>query len=131
MGGGWCLETKAAVDAHMRFWDCFSEAEMKFFKEEVQAVEAKEGSKEKKRGNKIIIPFKDYIADQEATVKKIYERMGEKVEGDFEKALAADTERHKSYKEKRDYKNDTLEELGTSGKAVEDRMAGYIKLFNL
>ncbi|GMI42716.1 hypothetical protein TeGR_g1201 [Tetraparma gracilis] len=117
MGGGWCLATKDAVDVHLRFWDLFSEAEMKFWGDE--------------KKNKILVPFNDYIKDQDATVRKIYKGMDVKVEADFEKALRDDAERHANYKEKRAYKNDTLEELGTSGDAVEKRMRRYIDFFKL
>jgi len=118
MSAGWCLETKDAVAVHMRFWDLFSAKEMSFFSN-------------KSDKNKILISFKDYIADQEATVRKIYKSMGVEVDGAFAKALEEDAQRHKSYKEKREYVNDSLEELGTSSKQVEERMSEYINFFKL
>jgi hypothetical protein len=131
MSAGWALETKDAVAVHMRFWDLFTAKEMEFFAETQEQGMKEKAKKSGGKTNKILIPFKDYIADQEATVRKIYKAMDVPISAAYEKALVADTERHKSYKEKREYKNDTLEELGTSGEEVEKRLAEYTNFFRL
>ena len=63
------------------------------------------------RLSQVVVPFKKYIEDQEGTVRGIYKSMGLPVNGEFEKALVADTERHQSYKAKRAYTNPELDEL--------------------
>ena len=118
MGGKWALPVESASRAHLRFWDLFAGAEMKFF-----------GDGDKK---KTLVSFKDYIKDQEATVRRIYANMGVEISKDFEKALKDDAERHANYKAKRGYDNPDLEkDLGVKAKDVEDRMKDYIKKFKL
>merc|ERR1711871_986365 len=120
MGGGWNLSVADAVDAHLKFWDLFTAAELNFF-----------GDKDKEGENKILVPFKTYIADQEETVRSIYKKFKLPMSKDFEKALVADNDNHKSYKAKRGYDNPTLEDLGISDKVVEERLKDYIKAYGL
>ncbi|GMH88393.1 hypothetical protein TL16_g11143 [Triparma laevis f. inornata] len=121
MGGKWALPVESAARAHLRFWDLFAGAEMKFFGE---------GVEDKKK--KTLVSFKDYIKDQEKTVRRIYKNMGVEISEDFERALKDDAERHANYKAKRGYDNPDLEkDLGVKAKDVEDRMKEYIKKFKL
>ena len=121
MAAGWNLSVRSAVDSHLKFWDLFTAAELKFF-----------GKDEKDRGdNKVLVPFKTYIASQEDTVRSIYEKFKLPMSEHFEKALVADNDNHKAYKAKRGYDNPSLEDLGISGKVVEERLSEYIDTYKL
>lgn len=110
------VEQKAMVQCHLRFWDKFCESEKKFFVEF--------GAEDP---NRSLVTFKDYIKNQEETVRNLYKQWGYEVEGTkFEERLIADRESHKKYKSKAKYKNPTLDELGVDVGALNERYADYL-----
>ena len=107
------------VKAHLRFWDKFTESEMNFFVRDVG-----HGST---YNNRTLVTFKEYVKDQEATVRKLYAQWGYDVEGTkFEERLIEDRDNHKQYKSNSGYQNQTLEELGLDESMISERYAEYL-----
>jgi len=110
------VEQKTMVQCHLRFWDKFCDREKKFFGEE--------GADDP---NRSLVTFKEYIKEQEGTVRKLYKQWGYEVEGTkFEERLIADRQSHKQYKSKAAYKNPSLDELGVDVAALNERYADYL-----
>ena len=110
---------KILVEAHLRFWDKFFEAERDFF-----IKQAGYGSTE---DNRTMITFNEYVNDQEKVVRRLYKKWGYEVNGtQFEERLIAGRESHKNYRKKAGYHNPTLEELGLDKDMLSKRYANYI-----
>lgn len=106
------------VQAHQRFWDCFTQSEMDFFLHQHNYKEDKDFS---------VVKFADYIADQYKVVRGLYKEWGYSLEGTaFEKRLEVDRTKHKTYKAKAKYSNPTLKELKISKDVFEEKYAEKI-----
>lgn len=113
------IETKTAVETHLRFWDKFTKAETDFFIKDAGYGAAKD--------NRTMITFDNYIKDQEAVARQLYKQWNFPVEGTkFEERLIADRESHKSYKKNAGYSNPTLDDLGITKDIVSERYADYL-----
>uniref|UniRef100_A0A7S2KWU4 Uncharacterized protein n=1 Tax=Leptocylindrus danicus TaxID=163516 RepID=A0A7S2KWU4_9STRA len=122
------VDQDVLVKAHLRFWDRFTESEMKFF---VKGYSTDQNLDRQAlllaHENRTLITFKEYVKDQEATVRKLYAQWGYDVEGTkFEERLIEDREQHKQYKSKAGYTNPTLKELGLTESMLSLRYAEYI-----
>ena len=114
------VEKKTMVEAHLRFWDKFTQAERDFFIKEAGYGTASQ--------NRTMITFNEYIKDQEKIARSLYKQWGYPVEGTkFEERLVADRENHKNYKKNTGYQNPTLEDLGLDRETMSKRYADYIK----
>lgn len=122
--------TNVAVEAHLRFWDNFTQEELSFFRDHIKFDEGKRTSSD---GTVSLVTFKEYISEPIEVIRSLYESWGiGSIEGTpFEKKLLDDLESHKAYKKKKTYKDDTLEELGISEEVICERYDEYLRTFNL
>lgn len=125
---GKLISKEVAVNAHLQFWDFFTQEEMKFF-----GRSADEEESEGREKNKTLITFTEFISDHIDTVERLYLQWGiGPIEGTvFHEKLLGETENHKNYKRIKVYKDLSLEELGLSEEYISDRYVKYIDFFQL
>ncbi|GMI61477.1 hypothetical protein ScalyP_jg2996 [Parmales sp. scaly parma] len=133
----WKMPTETAAVAHIKFWESFTNAEIRFFgrkHDRNNKEKDKDKDKDEDEGNnmsKSIVTFKQYIADQEGTVKRLFKEMGFCMSEKFTKALREDTQAHVNYKGNRSYENPSLEDLGVDVNELEEILKPYITEFTL
>ena len=133
--GGHITPTSTAVEAHLQFWDHFTQQEMNFFK---QYLGKKTGSDNREwtvsdDGTVTVLTSKSYFSNHVQTIEKLYENWGtDSFNGsEYQKRLNAETSNHKSYKKKKLYKDPSLTDLGISDEYMTERYSKYIDYFEL
>jgi len=126
-----------AVDAHCKFHDNFSRAELAFFKDATPATTKDDKDSNVKNiehqynSNKFALTFNEFINDPIEMVYKIYKCYNLDVSTSLGKQLDEELPKLKNYSKKKTWKNPTLDELGISEKVLEERYKNYITTFDL
>merc|ERR1712151_871305 len=117
-----------AVDAHCKFHDNFSKAELSFFKD---ARKNNDDSTTTTNSQKFAVTFNEFINDPIQMVYSIYKCYNLDVSPTLAKKLDEELPKLKDYSKKKTWKNPTLDELGISEKVINERYKNYITAFDL
>merc|ERR1712084_10293 len=117
-----------AVDAHCKFHDNFSKAELSFFKD---ARKSNDDSTTTTNSQKFAVTFNEFINDPIQMVYSIYKCYNLDVSPTLAKKLDEELPKLKDYSKKKTWKNPTLDELGISEKVINERYKNYITTFDL
>jgi len=117
-----------AVDAHCKFHDNFSKAELSFFKD---ARKNNDDSTTTTNSQKFAVTFNEFINDPIQMVYSIYKCYNLDVSPTLAKKLDEELPKLKDYSKKKTWKNPTLDELGISEKVINERYKNYITTFDL
>jgi len=125
-----------AVDAHCKFHDNFTKAELAFFQDATPAVSNSDNDNDndnnkKYDSHKFALTFNEFISDPIQMVYNIYKCYGLEVSPELAALLKEELPKLKSYSKKKTWRNPTLEELGISEKIIEERYKNYIDAFDL
>ena len=126
-----------AAEAHLTFWDHFTESEINFFDQYIgiKNEQNDDNCQGRVSADKTValLTSKEYFSDHITTIEKLYNNWGlGSLDGtEYKRKLDEETRNHKTYKKEKKYKDPTLEDLGLSEEYMSKRYSDYISLFQL